>query len=513
MNFGFFSRRRSPAPAQETQTTETRATSTSAAQAQETQSTEDRATSTEPSSFNAYVRYARGGKNPAPIECLPTDTVYELANKLKVNAEKFKLTADDIDESDIDIYTLSESGKKTTLHPRVKIASVSHDRLVFDTCNFDVQVAHVSQRSVQMFNCQNKHTVYDLMCKLRERLHEFGLPPLDVERVWLNEGRLQIYRKAKLLGGVNTPLSYSKNLNELKGEELLFDVISKTVDLEYVTKKCCGQNIVFFGGPSHGKSSLINTIVKSLQGFHQNLAQTFTNASAGTKVYTPYRIDVNNRNFTLWDVPGSSLSSKISRHNTDGRGIINKILDGRLPAHSSIEGPYRSSSAEIDRIHAAVCVQKGTAELERMHSMVFEATRRQGRSMPVFFIITHQDIMESSEVEDKISEVSKTFGVDRSAIFTISNYDHSAMYRDDPQRDEYVLSTLWQILSCAYTYKTRGRVRIGESLVDFDALPERVEESAQSTAQGQTNEDQHPYLYPEPGRRSPPRDTNFCAIS
>ncbi|XP_077990209.1 uncharacterized protein LOC144444597 [Glandiceps talaboti] len=425
--------------------------------------------------FKMYVRYVHGGQNPIPIECFGKDTVHELARKLKLNAEKFQLRAGDIDESDLDIFQIEENGNRKKLHPRVKLSTVCNSDIEFDDGSFQIFVGHINHTSMCMFTCREINTVYDLTDKLKERIHDFGLSESDMELVLMNEGRIQLYKKSTHSGGINTPLTMQDKLKDMKNIELVFNIISKTVDIANVEKKCCGQNIAFFGGPSHGKSSTINTLVKSMQGFHHHLAQTFTGVHSGTRNYTPYRIDVNEKRFSLWDVPGTSLASQLRQHATDCRMIISRILDGKLPALNGIEGPFRAIGSVADKIHAIVCVQKGNADVEGIHALVIEEARNRDRSIPVFVIISHHDLMEPKDVEEKVAAMSSTFGIDKSAIFTISNFDHSASsYHDDPQRDRYVLAMLWHILSAAYTYKSRGLVKIGEgqSSDDVDVVHE-----------------------------------------
>ncbi|XP_077989749.1 uncharacterized protein LOC144444206 [Glandiceps talaboti] len=187
-------------------------------------------------------------------------------------------------------------------------------------------------------------------------------------------------------------------------------------------------------------------------------------------VYTRYHIDEHRLSFTLWDVPGQSLTGGPEELK---KKIIKNIVNGCQPANKPIDTDIRRTKRD-ERIHAVVCVQDATAEIDGLHRVVIDAVLRQdGRSVPVFLIMTHADILiaqhqlDAAGMDRKKKEFAQLAGLTPSVTFCIANYDHMHQYNiEDPQRENYIREMLLQILSSAKMYKSeveRGERREAKS--------------------------------------------------
>ncbi|XP_077990793.1 uncharacterized protein LOC144445114 [Glandiceps talaboti] len=322
---------------------------------------------------------------------------------------------------------------RRTVAPGRRVAAQAN-RLQLNIYKVDTVIA-------KQYQLDNGSTVYDLMTKIKEEndLEE------DVE--------IMIFERAVIKGSISRMLENNDLLSMYQRQNFVYHVRGVDPDLSDLVEISCNQNIAFFGPPGHGKSSAINSIAKSL-GYLGAIATTFRGGAPGTRVYTRYRIDERDLSFTLWDVPGQSLTAgplQLAR-------ILEDILNGRQPAGKRIGRGIRRTKRD-ERIHAVVCVQNATANVDVMHSVILNTVvRPEGRSVPIFLIMTHADELiaqhqlDADGMDRRKDDFARTVGLDACVTFCIANDMHQFNI-EDPQREQYIREMLLGILSSAKVYK------------------------------------------------------------
>ncbi|XP_077990398.1 uncharacterized protein LOC144444748 [Glandiceps talaboti] len=297
--------------------------------------------------------------------------------------------------------------------------------------------------TAKLYKPNNMSNVYDLITKVKEE------NDLD------DDDEIMIFERAVIKGSISPMLENNNLLSTYQRQNFVYHVRGVAPDLSDLEKISCNQNIAFFGPPGHGKSSAINSIAKSL-GYGGPIATTFRGTASGTRVYTRYHIDKHHLSFTLWDVPGQSLTAGPLQLATR----VQDILNGRQPADKRIGTSIRRTKRD-ERIHAVVCVQKATTDVDVMHSVIVNtAVRPDGRSVPIFLIMTHADELiaqhqlDADGMDRRKDDFARLVGLDACVTFCLANYDSMHQSNiEDPQREQYMREMLLAILSSAKMYK------------------------------------------------------------
>ncbi|XP_077990432.1 uncharacterized protein LOC144444772 [Glandiceps talaboti] len=313
------------------------------------------------------------------------------------------------------------------------------------TNTLQVDVYKVDTQSPELYELDGGSTVSNLKAKIR------------VTEQLPSKAEVLIFQRNAIPGNVSRLLNNTDLLSKYDRKQFVYHVRGVATDLRALVNCSCNQNIVFIGLPGHGKSSLINTIAKSL-GCRSAITMTFRGAVTGTMVYTPHHFNQQGLSFTLWDVPGQAISN-IGQNGL--QKILKNILSGYQPPNNQINTGIRWFSRRTECIHAVVCVQNGTVDtLHGMHFTILNTARELGRGVPVYMVMTFCDILIAERqmtpvaMEQKRRDLATYLGVDPSVVFSIANYDYETDYhREDPQRDEYTRSMLLDILSAAKHYK------------------------------------------------------------
>ncbi|XP_077990219.1 uncharacterized protein LOC144444608 [Glandiceps talaboti] len=123
------------------------------------------------------VRYAEG--NQMPITCEDTDTILNLANLIKHNANLFGLNSDDIKLHDVCLHVIDKSGKKTKLELVDHISKISRGCTVeFRTQPddlFEIPVRYLQSVNPIWLPCRKNNTVADLAHYIQENIDSFHL--------------------------------------------------------------------------------------------------------------------------------------------------------------------------------------------------------------------------------------------------------------------------------------------------------------------------------------------------
>ncbi|XP_070573632.1 uncharacterized protein [Ptychodera flava] len=153
----------------------------------------------------------------------------------------------------------------------------------------------------------------------------------------------------------------------------------------------------------------------------------------------------------LLDVPGHSLRS---RDNRDSKKLLMNIIEGKEPYGKEI-GKHTESSKPERKIHTIVSIQKGTVQIEELHSRLRDAAKSLGEAIPMFFVITHIDKMTEEQVNNMIADLKLAIGLDESVIFTVANSDTKTglEHQEDPQKKMYMRRVLRRVLGASKEYK------------------------------------------------------------
>ncbi|XP_077990266.1 uncharacterized protein LOC144444645 [Glandiceps talaboti] len=417
------------------------------------------------------VKYSGG--NLMPITCQDTDTICELATRLRQNAGVFDLKEDDIKLNKVRLYLRDDKGKKRKLEFNEKISVISEKCTVQCGDNLDdgVQclVRYVNSEKPVKFSCKPQERVSDLMGKIRSQMGEFHLKRHDArqEKDSRNEIILKISNESGHKG---------KRVNRYETIGNL-----ENTDLEFFFQKlgtkptCTGvRNIAFFGAPGHGKSSTINTIHKMMKGSQKFIASTWTGSTTGTEVLSQYKFDMPERSFTFVDVPGAPLK-QIRKTGGDAKAdsIIKNILDGKMPVNEKLDyfvwyspkAVLKNMCGGTGKIHGVVFVHKGTStEVDKIGLNLISVAQKMGFGIPVLGIVTHTDKLTPEGITESVDHLSTASGIDKARIFTISNTDHTAQQLEQARvmgsSKEHVEHVLDGILSAAENYMADGKVTV-----------------------------------------------------
>ncbi|XP_070558157.1 uncharacterized protein [Ptychodera flava] len=301
-------------------------------------------------------------------------------------------------------------------------------------------VGRVNTTNRESFELSEKSSIHDLIKKIRREFHQH------------QDDDILVY-EPRTDGNISMPIQ-STELSKYDNKELVFYVKGKPLSDETTAalkSEICGQNIACLGAPCHGKSSFINTVLKAFG--KQPSASTCSGAVTGTKVYSPYRIEIENAAFSLWDVPGTAVKSL---EDDKLKQTIKDILEGKQEPNKTIGTKLKRFFQTGQNIHAVLAIQDGQVKTEKLHVVAMQVASESGRAIPFYAVMTHIDKMDPKNIERKQEEISTALGIDRSNVLPIANYDHEGFTSkdgEDPQRDFHVRKFLLKVLGASKSYK------------------------------------------------------------
>ncbi|XP_070533634.1 uncharacterized protein [Ptychodera flava] len=422
-----------------------------------------------------YVRHARVKGNLLPLHCLETDTIHELAQTVKDNAELFDLKSDDIKINTICLVLKDDRGTSRKLEFFEPISVIKeNDRVELneEQEGIEVFIKHRQTAARVRFKCSDNDRVSDVPDKIRQRLEDFRLIQDHVEEIKKADNYIILKPIAKKKGDSSKVVDPSVKIIDIEEREFEF-AVQRRVTLDNIKAKCHGINIAFIGTPGHGKSSTINTIMRALSKLDMSIASTWTGATTGTVSLAAYKINVRGSIFTCIDFPGPRLqrySSEEGKSRTSR--LIRDIFDGKYPANELLDYFHWYSPISwikslprfsTGAVHTVIYVHKGNAEQDRLCSTVIEIAKQKGREIPVLVIITHIDKMTTREADEEVQKLSAATGIDRSRVFRFSNLDHEEGGVENTSTSDksmYVREALFKILTVAENFKNGGILNI-----------------------------------------------------
>ncbi|XP_070533632.1 uncharacterized protein [Ptychodera flava] len=322
---------------------------------------------------------------------------------------------------------------------------------------FSVTVRYTTERQTVQILLSEEDETFDMVEKIHLYLDKFKLSSDIINEVYTHGNEIVISEE-----GTTDILEYDQRIQALDNTKFTFSIITKamkTISLDDVASQVNDQIIAFFGAPGHGKSTTINSIITSLAGIYQPIAQTWKGSSTGTAVVSTYPIKLKNKTFTCLDVPGNGLKKLSSGGDVNhAREVISLLLDGKFPKDQKLDYWSLLSMTSIwtymtkpstGRVDVVMIVAKCDAEFDELNTVVIEEAKRKERTVPVFLVLTHIDKIDRAQLQDKVEVTSKKSQINRSRIFTISNYGHSNHETIEDSRQNYILSALKTILHIA----------------------------------------------------------------
>ncbi|XP_070533633.1 uncharacterized protein [Ptychodera flava] len=412
-------------------------------------------------SGNIYVLVCHAGSygNAVPLRCRTSDTVYDIATQIKKQSHLFNISADQVSLNDVKLW---ECDDDWNCRRRLEFNSLVVEKdlcmIMFETYqDFSVTVRYTTERQTVQILLSEEDETFDMVEKIHLYLDKFKLSSDIINEVYTHGNEIVISEE-----GTTDILEYDQRIQALDNTKFTFSIITKamkTISLDDVASQVNDQIIAFFGAPGHGKSTTINSIITSLAGIYQPIAQTWKGSSTGTAVVSTYPIKLKNKTFTCLDVPGNGLKKLSSGGDVNhAREVISLLLDGKFPKDQKLDYWSLLSMTSIwtymtkpstGRVDVVMIVAKCDAEFDELNTVVIEEAKRKERTVPVFLVLTHIDKIDRAQLQDKVEVTSKKSQINRSRIFTISNYGHSNHETIEDSRQNYILSALKTILHIA----------------------------------------------------------------
>ncbi|XP_070533647.1 uncharacterized protein [Ptychodera flava] len=174
-----------------------------------------------------YVRHARVEGNLLPLQCLESDTVHELAQAVKDNAELFDLKSDDIRINKIRLFLRDDKGESRKLEFFEPISVIQKNYTVEfneeQELTFGIPVRYIKSVNPIRIPYRERNVVSDLAGYIQDNISAFRLAEEVTERAQQAGSEVVLMQRVE---GKETELNPNTTVRSLEGSDVAFKIKS-----------------------------------------------------------------------------------------------------------------------------------------------------------------------------------------------------------------------------------------------------------------------------------------------